>query len=154
MNKKILVAIAILLGVGLCLVSTLYSQEPILTGKEEAAIKGPVDEMVKRGANKDEVRGIVSDMAKKGIRGDDLKSSAEAMNDLVKRGESPKEAGNLVSRAAHQAKAEGLKGRDLADRVHGAVKQTQEAKRGKMENTATGGSMKGPGGGGGGRGKR
>jgi hypothetical protein len=31
--------------------------------------------------------------------------------------------GNIVSQAAHQAKAEGLKGVDLADRVHEAIDQ-------------------------------
>ena len=34
------------------------------------------------------------------------------MNDLVNNGTNPKEAGNLVSQAATQAYAEGLKGKD------------------------------------------
>ncbi|MDD5614007.1 MAG: hypothetical protein PHQ54_02925, partial [Candidatus Omnitrophica bacterium] len=49
--------------------------------------------------------------------------SVTAMNELVKAGEDPKMAGNVVSRSAHQAQAEGLKGKELSERVRKAVQE-------------------------------
>jgi hypothetical protein len=49
---------------------------------------------------------------------------------LITNGENPKNAGNIVSRAAHEAHAQGLKGRDLANKVHEAIqKRKQERNR-------------------------
>lgn len=53
---------------------------------------------------------------------------ADSKSELVKSGRSSEEAGNIVSQAAHQAKAEGLKGKALAERVHEAVRKMQEEK--------------------------
>jgi NIMA (never in mitosis gene a)-related kinase len=50
------------------------------------------------------------------------------MKDLVNEGESPKEAGNVVSQAAAQAHQQGLKGKDLAAKVHEAVQQRKAQK--------------------------
>lgn len=140
MKKKIAVAIVVLFGVSLSFTAVLYAEdmdktakelslnigkEAGLTKSEQKSIKNPVKEMLKEGADKDEIKNAVSGLAKKGIRGEDLKSSVESMKDLVKMGKSPKEAGNIVSQAAHKAQAEGLKGKDLADKVHAAVKEMQ-----------------------------
>ena len=38
-----------------------------------------------------------------------------------------KETGNVVSRAAHKAQEEGLKGEDLAEKVHEAIAERKEA---------------------------
>ncbi len=46
--------------------------------------------------------------------------------ELMDRGMSMDEAGNIVSRAAHQAKREGLRGRALAERVHEAIRAMKE----------------------------
>lgn len=86
-------------------------------------VERPLKEMLNRGATKEDLKKVVSDLSKKGIKGDELKSSVEEMNELVKSGETPKEAGNIVSQAAHQAKAQGLKGKDLAAKVHEAIRQ-------------------------------
>ena len=48
------------------------------------------------------------------------------MNDLVNDGEDPKVAGNIVSQAAHSAQLEGLRGKDLAARVHAAIQQRKQ----------------------------
>jgi len=59
-----------------------------------------------------------------------MKSSVK---DLMKHGASAEDAKNVVAQAAHQAKAQGLKGKDLAAKVHEAVKarkaQMAEAKK-------------------------
>lgn len=93
-----------------------------------SGIKKPVKEMLKKGANKDELRAVLLDLSKNGVKGKDLKSSVDSMDNLIKSGKSPKEAGNIVSEAVHQAQAQGLRGTALADRVHQAVHQMQAQK--------------------------
>jgi hypothetical protein len=104
-------------------------QKQGLSAEEAAEIKGPIKEMLANGASKDEVTKPLVELSKSEVKGSDLKNSAESMNELVKSGATPKEAGNVVSQAAHQAKAEGLKGKALAARVHESVKKMQAEKR-------------------------
>jgi len=59
----------------------------------------------------------------------DLDRTVAAVKDgLVKSGESSEEAGNIVSRAVHQAQAEGLKGEALAERVHEVIRERKAEK--------------------------
>jgi mannitol-specific phosphotransferase system IIBC component len=62
----------------------------------------------------------------------DAPSVSSSVKTLVESGASADEAKNVVAQAAHQAKAQGLKGKDLAAKVHEAVKarkaQLEEAK--------------------------
>lgn len=62
----------------------------------------------------------------------DVSSVSSSVKTLVDSGATADEAKNVVAQAAHQAKAEGLKGRDLAAKVHEAVRarkaQLTEAK--------------------------
>ena len=95
---------------------------------ELKSIDKPMKNMVDKGATKDELKKVLTDLANAGAKGGTLKSSVESMNDLVNSGETPKEAGNIVSQAAHQAKAAGLKGKDLAAKVHEAIKQRKADK--------------------------
>jgi hypothetical protein len=95
---------------------------------ELKSIDKPMKNMVDKGATKDELKKVLTDLANAGAKGGTLKSSVESMNDLVNSGETPKEAGNIVSQAAHQAKAAGLKGKDLAAKVHEAIKQRKAEK--------------------------
>ena len=50
----------------------------------------------------------------------------------------PKETGNVVSKAVHEAQAEGLKGQELAGRAHQAIqerKETRITEKGKKKET-------------------
>ncbi|MFH1202070.1 MAG: hypothetical protein V1674_04170 [Candidatus Omnitrophota bacterium] len=86
-------------------------------------VEKPVKEMLGGGATKDEVKKFIFDLSGKGVKGADLQNAANSMNELVKNGEMPKQAGNVVSQAALGAKAQGLKGKDLAAKVREAVRQ-------------------------------
>jgi len=184
MMKKSVVAIMVLFGISLSFSAALYAQDVDKTAKdlsseigkvagltenEQKSINNPVKKMLKGGADKDQIKNAVAGLAKDDIRGEDLKSSAESMYELVKSGNSARDAGNIVSKAAHEAKTEGLKGRDLANKVHEAVKKMQAEKKQQQENKwkekhAAGiekhgesgeqGSSMGHGGQGGGRGRR
>ena len=63
----------------------------------------------------------------------DASSVSSSVKTLVDSGASADEAKNIVARAAHQAKAQGLKGKDLAAKVHEVAKarkaQLEEAKK-------------------------
>lgn len=97
------------------------------------AVKNPVKELFKRGARKEDVKKAVSQLSQEGVKGRDLKKSMDSMNDLVKNGENPKDAGNIVSKAAHDAKAQGLKGKDLAAKVHEAIQKRKQERNALKE---------------------
>lgn len=146
--RKTAVATIILFGLSLFFSLGLYAQDPDKTAKklsaqlqkevgltesERKSIDKPVREMLREGAGKEDIKNAVSGLAKGGIRGEELKSSVNSMNEMVRRGSGATEAGNIVSQAAHQAKSEGLKGKDLANRVHEAARKMQAEKRQKQE---------------------
>jgi len=56
------------------------------------------------------------------IAAQDVPSVSSSVKTLVESGATVDEAKNVVAEAAHQAKAQGLKGKDLAAKVHEAVK--------------------------------
>ncbi len=89
-------------------------------------ITEPVKNMFGKGAKKKDIEDVVVGLSKKGVKGKVLKDSVESMNELVEDGEDPKEAGNIVSQAAHAALAAGLKGKDLAAKVHEAIQQRKQ----------------------------
>jgi hypothetical protein len=74
-----------------------------------------------QGVKKESLKNILIDLKMKESSAKDAKKTIDVMVDLIKCGVDPKQAGNIVSQAAHQAKAEGLKGKDLAARVHEAI---------------------------------
>jgi hypothetical protein len=100
----------------------------VFVPQELKSIDKPMKNMLDKGATKDGLKKVLTDLANAGAKGDTLRSSVGSMNDLVNSGETPKEAGNIVSQAAHQAKAAGLKGKDLAAKVHEAIKQRKADK--------------------------
>jgi hypothetical protein len=108
-----------------------------LLAEEIDEAKGPIVEMLEKGATKEEIEKPLLDLSSNGVGGIDFKASADSMNDLVKSGKSPKEAGSVVSDAVAQAKTEGLTGAALADKVNQAAKvmqaQKQEAQELKKE---------------------
>lgn len=87
------------------------------------AVEQPLKSMLRQGATKDELKNAVLDLSKRGIKGEELRNSVNSMNELVKSGMLAKEAGNVVSQAAHQAWALGLRGKDLAAKVREAARQ-------------------------------
>jgi hypothetical protein len=95
----------------------------VVTKGEAAAIQAPLKDMIEKGASKEELKSVVTDLSNQRVRGDDLKQSVNSMKDLVNEGESLKEAGNVVSQAAAQAHQQGLKGKELAAKVHEAIQQ-------------------------------
>lgn len=104
-----------------------------LASAEIDEAKGPIVEMLGKGATKDEIVKPALDLSNNGVGGRDLKLSLDSMNDLVKNGKSPLEAGNIVSQAVAQAKTEGLKGAALADKVHQATQAMQAEKQAAQE---------------------
>jgi len=121
-----------------------------MKAEEISGIEKPVKEMIGKGATKNDIKNTLLDFKNKGIKGEELKDSVNSMNELVKSGEAPKEAGNIVSRAAHQAQAQGLKGKELAAKVHEAIKQRKmqmeemkkKMREGERETKARGEKMK------------
>jgi len=98
-------------------------QQKGLTQADIVAVEKPVKEMLSQGANKEDIKKTLVDLSSKGVTGGDLKASASSMSGLVKSGVASKEVGSIVSRAVKQAHAKGLKGKDLAAKVHEAIKQ-------------------------------
>ncbi len=103
----------------------LYNDKAF-TRRELKTIEKPIKNMLDKGATKEGLKNMLENLSKKEIRGKDLESTVNAANDLVNKGEHPKEAGNIVSQAAHAAQAQGLKGRDLAAKVHEAISQRKQ----------------------------
>lgn len=103
-------------------------QSGVITQDEANAIKSPIKDMVEKGASKEELKSIVTELSDKGVKGSDLKKSVNSMRDLVNAGEAPKEAGSVVSQAVAQAHEQGLRGKDLAAKVHEAIKQRKAQK--------------------------
>ena len=102
--------------------------------RDVKAIEEPVKNMLNKGATKKNITDAVGDLSAGGTKGKALRQSVEAMNELVEDGENPKVAGNVVSRAAQRAQAQGLKGEDLAAKVQEAVQQRkQERKKMKQQ---------------------
>ncbi|MCK4647977.1 hypothetical protein KAT51_00495 [bacterium] len=143
--KKILVILMLLSMVGL--VTSIYAlaqeenvdaacaelagelRQKGVSRRDVKAIEGPVKNMLKKGATKKNLKDAVGDLSAGGIRGKALRQSVEAMNELVQDGENPKEAGNIVSRAAQRAQAQGLKGERLAAEVREAVQQRKQERK-------------------------
>lgn len=94
-----------------------------MSSQDLASVEMPVKDMLKRGASKDEIKGFISDLRAKGVSGAELQNATNSMNELVKSGEKPRQAGSVVSQAAFNARAQGLKGKDLAASVQSAVRQ-------------------------------
>ncbi len=140
--KKILVILTLLIMVGL--VTSIYAvaqeknvdaacaelagelRQKGVSRRDVKAIEGSVKKMLRKGATKKNIKDAVGDLSAGGIKGKALRQSVEAMNELVQDGENPREAGNVVSRAAHRAQAQGLKGEDLAAKVREAVQQRKQ----------------------------
>jgi uncharacterized protein YdgA (DUF945 family) len=70
-----------------------------LTTEEINEAKGPIVEMLEKGATKEEIEKPLLDLSKNEVKGKDFKASVDSMNDLVKSGKSPQEAGKYCFRS-------------------------------------------------------
>ena len=104
----------------------------VFTPQDLKPIEKPLKNMLDKGATKEDLRNLLKDLSRKEIKGKELKNTVDSMNDLVNSGENPRGAGNIVSRAAHLAQAQGLKGTALAAKVHEAIRQ-RKAEREKLK---------------------
>ncbi len=68
------------------------------------------------------------------IAEDEVADVSSSIDELVKNGATIDEAKNVVSQAAKQAKAEGLKGQELSAKVREAVKAAQAEKAAQSEH--------------------
>lgn len=122
--------------------------------KDIDKMQGSMENMFRKGANKEDVKTVVINLTRMGLFGRELTDSVKNVSDLVNEGENVKEAGNVVSKAAHEAKRKGLKGRALAAEVHKAVRQRKEERnKAKQAKKAQKQKAKGVPAGKGGRGK-
>lgn len=97
-----------------------------VTQNDIQGIQASIKDMLGRGTKKEDIKKVVTDLIKNEVQGRNLANSVKYMNDLIKSAEDPKEAGNVVSRAAHDAQAMGLKGEDLAAKVQEAIMQRKQ----------------------------
>jgi hypothetical protein len=107
-------------------------QEKVFLPKELKDLDRSLRNSMEHGVNKEDLKTILSDLKKKEVDPKEIKKTIDSMNDLIKAGVEPGKAGNIVSQAAHLARAQGLKGTALTARVHEAI-QTRKAEREKLE---------------------
>ena len=72
------------------------------------------------------VEQMKTDLQNSGVASSDVRTAESSMKGLINSGVTPKEAGNVVSRSVKQAHAQGLKGKDLAAKVHEAVNERKD----------------------------
>lgn len=97
-------------------------QEKVFLPRELKNMDKSLRNSMECGVSKEDLKTILSDLQKKEVGHKEIKKTIDSMNDLIKAGVEPKQAGNIVSQAAHLAKAQGLKGTALAARVHEAIR--------------------------------
>ena len=115
--------------------------------KDVNNMQGSMENMFKKGANKEDIKTVVINLTRMGLFGRELTDSVKDVSDLVNDGETVKNAGNVVSSAAHAAKQKGLKGRALAEEVHKAIRQRKQ-ERAKTKQAKKAQKVKGKGKGG------
>jgi len=97
-------------------------QDKVFLPKELKEMNKSLRNAMEQGVTKEDLKAILVDLKKKESNVKDTKKTIDIMIDLIKSGVGPKEAGNIVSQAAHLAKAQGLKGKALAAMVHEAIR--------------------------------
>jgi len=97
-------------------------QEKVFLPRELRDMNKSLHNAMEHGVAKEDLKAILVDLKKKDSSAKDTKTIIDKMIDLIKGGVEPKQAGNIVSQAAHLAQAQGLKGTALAARVHEAIR--------------------------------
>ena len=90
------------------------------------SVNNAVKNLLAKGASRDEIADFAGSAKKSGLNSEETTASLNIMSDLVDEGIKPKAAGSLVSQAAHDAKAKGLKGKDLAAKVQETIEQEKK----------------------------
>jgi len=97
-------------------------QEKVFLPRELRDMNKSLHNAMEHGVAKEDLKAILVDLKKKESSAKDTKTIIDKMIDLIIGGVEPKQAGNIVSQAAHLAQAQGLKGTALAARVHEAIR--------------------------------
>ena len=90
------------------------------------AVNSAAKNLIAKGATRDDIKGFIGSAKKTGLNSEEITASLNVMNELVNEGVKPKAAGNLVSQAAHDAKAKGLTGKDLSAKVQETIEQKKK----------------------------
>jgi hypothetical protein len=88
-------------------------------------------DMLDRGATQADIERPISDLTDAGVRGEDFRRSVRAMDDMIKSGRTPQDASSAISQTVRQARAEGLTGKSVADRILGQKPTTSGLEQGK-----------------------
>lgn len=90
-----------------------------------------VREMTREGSpqGKRQMKIMVKDNLAEGVEAENISNSLEALKSAVEKGHSPSEARLKIALAVHYAKAEGLKGKELAERIHEIHNQIKNDKK-------------------------
>ena len=83
-------------------------------------------DMLMQGVKKDDLKKYVLDLYHKKIDEASLKSSLDSTSKLMKDGESFKEAKSYITKVLQDAKAKGLQGEELNDKIRDAFNQKQD----------------------------
>ena len=84
-----------------------------------------LENMLKKGGNKQDIQDLMLGMSKHGIAGKDLKDSVGAWNDLLNAGAGHKNSADALSQVLQNGKKEGLHGNNLAAMIQNALRQRQ-----------------------------
>jgi len=109
--------------------SQLFNQveiELLKKGVAEAdinTIKTMVNSLLSSGVNKESIVKTVNDLAALGVKGDFLNKPLQALQDLVKSGEKPNIASNIINLAINQAKAQNLTGKEAISKIIDFINQ-------------------------------
>jgi uncharacterized protein YgfB (UPF0149 family) len=99
------------------------AKETAVTLQELNNLDYHIKGMLSKGVKEEDVKNVIIDFSNSGLNGNDLQSATSYVNQLIGDGLSPKEATTIVSRAAQEAKAQGLQGADFSARIGEKVKQ-------------------------------
>jgi predicted XRE-type DNA-binding protein len=86
-------------------------------------IQPTVSNLLGLGINKENLVKIVTDLVALGVKGNILNSPLQALKDLVKSGEKPNLASNLISLAIDQAKTQNLTGNAAVSKIVDFINQ-------------------------------
>jgi hypothetical protein len=87
------------------------------------AVNNSVKNLLAKGATRAEIQEFIASAKKTGLSSEEMADALNVMSELVNEVVKPKAAGGLVSQAAHDARAKGLKGKDLAAKVQETIEQ-------------------------------
>ncbi|MDP2922115.1 MAG: hypothetical protein Q8O30_00130 [Candidatus Omnitrophota bacterium] len=99
------------------------AKQNAITVQEANAMDYHIKGILAKGVKKEDVKNIIIDFSNSGLSGNDLQGAISFANQLISDGEDPREAVNIVSRAAQEAKAQGLTGMEFNARIEEVIKQ-------------------------------